>query len=226
MNRQTTLLILPLVLVFALSNACSSEPSSADKAKEAAKVEPKKTGLLDRILPGPEMLTVPAGTAVVVRLTESLSTEKNNDGDRFGAILDRAIAIDGKVVAPVGSPASGTIYHSKRSGKVKGRAEMGLTLTALEVGGKTYKVDTTNWFRQASGTKKKDAAIIGGGAGVGALIGAVTGGKKGAAIGAAVGGGAGTAGVVATRGKPVALPAESRLTFRLEEAVQLPVQKK
>ncbi|MGI8782051.1 MAG: hypothetical protein ACR2L2_00160 [Acidobacteriota bacterium] len=207
--------------------ADKSAANTAATAAKSDKAEKSETrgGLIDTLLGRPQLLTVPAGTSLAVRLVTGLSTERNSEADRFEATLDRAITIDGKVVAPAGSGVAGRVYHSKRSGKVKGRAELGLTLTALVVDGKTYAIDTNNWFSQASGTKKKDAVIIGGAAGVGGLVGAIAGGKKGAAIGAAVGGGAGTGGVLATRGKPVALGSEARLTFRLQKSIELPSRK-
>jgi hypothetical protein len=73
----------------------------------------------------------------------------------------------------------------------------------------------------AKDNKKRDAAIIGGGAGVGAVIGAIAGGGKGAATGAAIGGGAGTGTVLATRGDDLHYPPESRLNFVLSKPVDL-----
>jgi hypothetical protein len=70
-------------------------------------------------------------------------------------------------------------------------------------------------------TKKRDAAIIGGGAGLGAAIGAIAGGKKGAGIGAAVGGGAGTGTVLATKGKELNYPPETRLSFTLASPLEI-----
>jgi hypothetical protein len=63
--------------------------------------------------------------------------------------------------------------------------------------------------------------MIGGGAGVGALIGGLAGGGKGAAIGALVGGGAGTAGAAYTGNKEIVLPAESALSFKLLQPVDV-----
>ena len=63
--------------------------------------------------------------------------------------------------------------------------------------------------------------MIGGGAGLGALIGGLAGGGKGAAIGAVAGAGAGTAGTVFTGNKDVVLPAESALSFRLNQPLEL-----
>jgi hypothetical protein len=63
--------------------------------------------------------------------------------------------------------------------------------------------------------------MAGGGAGAGALIGGLAGGGKGAAIGALAGGGAGTAGAAFTGNKDIVLPAESALTFKLEQPLEL-----
>ena len=45
-------------------------------------------------------------------------------------------------------------------------------------------ISTKPYSQVAEATKKRDAEIIGGGAGIGAVIGAIAGGGKGAAIGA------------------------------------------
>ena len=64
-------------------------------------------------------------------------------------------------------------------------------------------------------------AIIGGTAALGTIIGALAGGGKGAAIGAVSGAGAGGAVQVLTSGQKVKIPSETRLTFRLQNPVQL-----
>jgi len=56
---------------------------------------------------------------------------------------------------------------------------------------------------------------------VGALIGALAGGGKGAAIGAAAGAGAGTAGAAFTDNKDILLPAETVVSFRLLQPLQI-----
>ncbi|HEY2117140.1 MAG TPA: hypothetical protein VGJ51_18720, partial [Candidatus Angelobacter sp.] len=60
-----------------------------------------------------------------------------------------------------------------------------------------------------------------GGAGAGALIGALAGGGKGAAIGAISGAGAGTAGAAFTGNKEITLPAETALTFKLKQPIEV-----
>jgi outer membrane lipoprotein SlyB len=63
--------------------------------------------------------------------------------------------------------------------------------------------------------------MVGGGAVLGTLLGAIAGGGKGAAIGAVAGAAAGGTAQVLTRGKEVRVPAETELTFRLEQSVRL-----
>jgi hypothetical protein len=80
------------------------------------------------------------------------------------------------------------VTNVKESGKVKGRAELGLRFTRLQTGPVTYDIDTRPLYYIAESTKKDDAVKIGVGAAAGAVIGAIAGGGKGA-IGSAIGAG-------------------------------------
>jgi hypothetical protein len=167
-------------------------------------------------------VTIPAGTILVVRLDEALSTERNAPGDSFRATLDAPLIVEGMAIAERGARAQGRIVECDRSGKVKGLARMTLELTQLNTSdGQRVKVQTDPFAREAASTVKKDAAKVGIGAGIGAAIGAAAGGGKGAAIGAGAGGAAGATDVLLTRGKPAELAAETRVSFRLSEPITL-----
>jgi hypothetical protein len=98
---------------------------------------------------------------------------------------------------------------------------MTITLTSIKHAGKTIDLSTKDLSAEAEASTGRDAKVIGGGAGVGAIIGAIAGGKKGAAIGGTIGGAAGTGTVLATKGKEVDYPAESKLTFILDRDLRL-----
>ncbi|MGH9657815.1 MAG: hypothetical protein ACRD96_04670, partial [Bryobacteraceae bacterium] len=91
--------------------------------------------------------------------------------------------------------------------------------------GQRIEVRTETFAKKGPESKKEDAAKVGGGAALGAIIGAIAGGGKGAAIGAGVGGAAGAGTVAATRGKAAVLSSETRISFRLTEAVTVTERK-
>ena len=106
-------------------------------------------------------------------------------------------------------------------GRVKGVASLSVRLTSIETEKGPVSITTNAVARQAKTTKRNDAVKVGIGSGIGAAIGAIAGGGRGAAIGAGAGAGAGTGVVLATRGEPAVLPAESVLTFRRPNAANV-----
>jgi outer membrane lipoprotein SlyB len=63
--------------------------------------------------------------------------------------------------------------------------------------------------------------MMGGGAGAGALLGGVTGHGKGVLIGAPAGAAAGTATAAFTEKRNLVIPAETAMTFRLRQPVDV-----
>ena len=163
----------------------------------------------------PEPVIIPAGTELNVILSEPLNSGKNKAGDEFTASLAAAVYANGVTILERGAKVQGTVVAAEGSGRVSGKASMKLALTGLTHNGKMVPIATNDLAAEAESTTGRDAKVVGGGAGIGALIGAIAGGKKGAAVGAAVGGGAGTGTVLATKGKEVDFPAESKLSFTL-----------
>jgi hypothetical protein len=168
-----------------------------------------------------EMLTVPEGKTIIVRLNSSLGSKLSQPGDTFSATVAQPVTVDGKVAIPQGAAASGTVTDAKPLGRFKGGAVLSVRLNSVTLGGKPYDLRTSSVTRVAKGKGKRSAVAIGGGAGLGALIGGLAGGGKGAAIGAGVGAGAGTAGAAYTGNNDIVLPAESTLSFRLAESFHI-----
>lgn len=221
---------MPVVLSFLLGVCCREasgpRPDESSGGVAAAKSPARneassEKGLLDRIFSKPRpKLTVPAGTALSLDLETLLNSASARPGDTFTARTTESLLVEGKAAVPSGTQLIGHVSHVAAAGKVKGRAEITLELDRLMMpDGEEVSVEADPYRRVARSTVKKDAAIIGGGAGAGALVGAVVGGKKGAGIGAAVGGGAGTGTVLATKGEEVVLPQGTVLRSRLRAAL-------
>jgi hypothetical protein len=162
-------------------------------------------------------VTLPAGTAIIARLDQPLSTRYNPAGTQFSCTLAQPMQVNGEVVLPRGTRCHGTVVESKKSGHLKGRAEMALRLDSIQAQGRIYPVVTTG--SNFAGKKKKSHNLkwIGGSTAGGTVIGAIAGGGAGALIGAAVGGAGGTAGAAATSKRNITLAAETPLTFRLAQ---------
>jgi hypothetical protein len=167
----------------------------------------------------PPQVTIPEGTPVEIRLTQSLGSARSMSGQRFAATLDAPIVVDNAVVVPRGANVTGRVLYAKRSGRLRGPAKLTVTLASLEVGGKDYRIVTADKSWSGKSHKKRNLAWIGGGAGAGSLVGVAAGGGIGAAIGAGVGAGGGTVTAFVTGKKNIVLPSETRLYFVLRRPV-------
>jgi hypothetical protein len=164
--------------------------------------------------PAAPPVTAPAGTLVEVRINETLDSKTAEVGMRFTGVLERPVGSEGAVVFERGTPVSGEVVASKGKGRFKGAGNLGIVIT--EIG--RQHVETSEYEKVDKGEGKRTGAAIGGGAGLGAIIGGLAGHGKGAVIGGLAGAGAGTA-VAATGRRDVMIPAETVITFRLEQAV-------
>jgi hypothetical protein len=163
--------------------------------------------------------TIGTGTRILVRTSEMIEVKKSEDRV-FAGVVDVAVRdANGTVAIPRGA-------HVDLVVRELSNKDLALDLESLTVSGRRYAVATDSVAtgsgqKDGIGSNKRTAEYVGGGALLGTIIGAIAGGGKGAAIGAAAGAGAGAGTQVLTRGKTVRVPAESLLTFRLEQPLQM-----
>jgi hypothetical protein len=188
------------------SNQSNNQPNQTESSGNTAQNQPAQ-------------VTIPDGTPINIRLTQSLGSARSVSGQSFAATLDAPIVVDNAVVVPRGANVTGRVLYAKHSGRLKGRAELVVTLTSLEAFAQDYRVVTSRKSWRGGSHRKRDLGWIGGGGGGGALIGAVAGGGVGAAIGAGVGAGGGTVTAFVTGRKNILLPSETRLRFVLRRAI-------
>ena len=171
--------------------------------------------------PEPRTILMPAGTRIQIRLGQSIDTRRDHPGTRFIGHVAVPVVEEGRVIVPRGAPCHGHLEESKPSGRLKGRAIIRLSLDSCEVNGRNYTIDTSDRSFVSKNHKKRNIALIGGGAATGASIGAIAGGGVGAAVGAGAGAAAGTVGAVITGKRNLHLAPETRLTFRLRDPVRV-----
>ena len=184
-----------------------------------------------------ENYTLWAGTELQFRLSETLTTSRNHGGNRFSAVVNHAVMLNGQTLIPAGSLVEGRIMQVKRPGRFRGVGRMRITPDRISLpSGRSYEVsaelvgvymaegvrvgDDEGTLKGPS-SHRRDAigAAVGGtvGAGVGALSGAVGTGLLGGAV-------VGWVSRFATRGQDLVLPAGTELAFELTRPVQISQQ--
>jgi hypothetical protein len=164
-------------------------------------------------------ITLPAGTAIPVRITQTLDSATTQTGDKFTGAIASDIVVDGLVVLPQGTPVTGHVDAVQDAAHFKGSSLLTISLSAINRKGEHIDVATEAYTKEGEGRGKNTAEKVGGGAVVGAILGGILGGGKGAAIGSVAGGGVGAGAQAATRGQQVQIPSETVVRFKLSDAI-------
>jgi len=185
--------------------------------------QPPRRVVTDGRLPTAEVvlarseLRLREGTPIAIRPIQTISSQTHDVGSIFEAVLDQDLEVDDRIVLARGARVFGEVVEVLKGGRVKGRAEMTVTLRELEIDGTNYPIESNPITVVAGAGKVSDSKKVGIAAGIGAIIGAIAGGKRGAAVGATIGGGAQTARVLTSRGKAAEIEKERLISFRLEK---------
>jgi len=182
---------------------------------------------------------IPQGAHVMLRMENSITTRTAKDGDYVYLRTGTPVSVAGNIALPVGSYVQGVVTNAKRSGRVKGRAELAIRLETITLpSGSVYKFSPTlatvdsgageqkvvgkeNSVREGS-TYGQDAARIAILTGSGGALGAIVDqGVRGAGIGAGAGAAVGLVTVLLTRGREVELRQGTALDVVFDRPVAL-----
>jgi hypothetical protein len=216
MDNHRSFLLSTLLLVALVFAGCATGPvgEEGEESREGGTQA-------RRAAPRPQPIVIPAGTELDVRLSTGLSSESNQAGDSFEGTLESPVVVGDRVAIPKGADVKGQVTSAVKSGRLKKRAELWVTLSEISAKGKTYQISSSTSGHKEGSKTTRNILYIGGGAGGGAAIGGATGGGKGAGIGAAIGAGAGTAAAMLTGKRDVKFPPETLLRFSLEEELKI-----
>ncbi|MGA2695619.1 MAG: hypothetical protein ABSE92_06135 [Terriglobales bacterium] len=198
------------------SNSMAANAPAPDNNAAPAPPVKVETPRMEKPAPPPP-LVVPAGTTLTITTASALGSKISQSGQSFSGTLSNSVTVNGATAIPAGANVTGTVVDAKALGRFAGGASLQLQLTSISIRGVDTAIQTSSVTDAQKGKGKRTAVMAGGGAALGALIGGLAGGGKGAAIGAVAGGGAGTGGAAFTGNKDILLPAESALSFKLEQ---------
>jgi BON domain len=203
------------------NRSSSSRPKDSRVFDVSSRPSPVLTSAMKTLLSEPEQIIVPYGTGLAVRLTENLSSARNQPGDAFFADLAAPIVIGNRVIVPEGAGVTGRIVDARNARRFGGRSALVIELTQLAFNGRTYELRSSQYSKQGASRNAYAAAAITAGTGVGAVIGTVLGRGKGTAIGAVLGAAAGTGVQAVTKSAAAELSAESTLSLRLRAPLKV-----
>lgn len=166
-----------------------------------------------------EPVQLAQGTLIKVRSSEPLDSKKAKVGTPVEFTVVRDVYAAGVLAIPRGATVRGEVVDVKKAGALEGHAELGLKLDTLELGGKSYALDSDPFEVKSPNKAGRTAGNAFGGALLGAIIGGAVGGGSGAAIGAGAGAVGGTAASAATPGPRIWIPAEAPMDFHLNAPV-------
>jgi hypothetical protein len=207
------------------TKALERQLADAKKRAEAKKKEAEQLDKAPASAPATEVVDVPTGTALVVKLNGDLATDKVQAGDAFEGSLASAVVVGGKTVWPAGASIRGVVAQSVPAGRLQsGQGVLAIKLT--EVAGEG--IETETFAIHGSTTGERNTKFIGGGALLGALAGALSDKKHQgdhALGGAALGAAAGTALAAGTANTVIKIDATSPVSFKLAAPEKITIKK-
>ena len=168
-------------------------------------------------------VTIPSGTTIPVRITQTLDSATTQQGQSFSGTIATDVMVDGLVAIRQGTNVTGRVSAVQEAAHYKGNSLLTVELVSINRRGESLAVTSDPYSVQGKGRGANTAAKVGGGAAVGAILGGLIGGGKGAAIGAASGGGLGAGANTITRGQQVQIPSESLINFKLTNTLAIRV---
>jgi hypothetical protein len=200
-----------------------SSQAELGQGVEVAPAQPSASSVAEDV----RGVLVPAGTAITVRLLDSISS-RNRAGQLFRATVAQPVGIVSNPLIPRGADAVLKLIPLAGASSPN-HAVLGLDLVALRLNGTYLEVSTTASDSDSTSSPKKGrrpllnvARDLGVGASLGALTGGAFGGAEGAAVGAATG--AGTSlirRVIHGKNRPLEVASEAQMTFTLAEPLVL-----
>jgi hypothetical protein len=163
--------------------------------------------------PNASVVTVPAGTRLVIRTTETIDTKQHSAGHRFRGQLEGAIVVDGITAIPRGTFVHGRITQAGQARRATGSSNLALEFTDLMIDDVLVPISTSGL--QAQG--QNEAARTVGRTARAAAIGGLIDGSSGARTGAKVGAGAS----ILTSGSSINVPRGTILEVNLAAPVSI-----
>jgi len=164
---------------------------------------------------GPATKTVPAGTRLVIRMTDSVDSKKHQAGHRFKGQLESALVVNGVTLAPRGTFLYGQVVEAKTSGRAVGSASLTLAFNDIMINDQLFPMATIGLQAQTGNEAGRTVGRTARSAAIGGLIGGSSGAKTGAKVGVGAS--------ILTSGASINVPAGTIVETELAGPLDLPL---
>lgn len=200
------------ILALTFTGAGASSTAAPPAAAPPAAAPPTAASPAAAPAPASRSVTLPAGTTVLVRLVDAVSS-RDAAGKRFTTTLETDLTVNGIVAAKAGTKAYGRVQSAEQARRFTGQSKLDLRLTELALGPNLVPLVSSGYTDAGARSVGKTAKGAAAGAAIGAIVEDDQGAGKGAAIGAVASG--------LKKGESVSVSPGTLLEFRLQQPVTL-----
>ena len=129
-------------------------------------------------------VVVPAGTRLVIRMSDTVDSNTHGAGHRFRAQLEGALVVDGVTAVPRGTVVQGRITQAQQSRRATGSSELAIEFTDFKIDDVFVPIATEGLQAQTQNEAGRTAGRTARAAVVGGLVGGSRGARYGAIAGA------------------------------------------
>ncbi len=131
----------------------------------------------------PASVTVPAGTRLMIRTSDTVDSSRHGAGHRFRGQLEGALVVDGITVVPNGSFVYGRVTQAQQARRAVGSSQLTMTFTDIKIDNQLFPIATGELASQATSEAARTVGRTARAAAVGGLIGGSSGARTGARVG-------------------------------------------
>lgn len=146
----------------------------------------------------PSQLNLKAGTYVMVRVNQTLSSDKNQSGDTFTATLVQPLVVDGFIASRPAQTFGGKVADAIKASKAHGVSHLGLQLTDLMFVDGQHAAIQSELVAINEPNRSSNTTVASGAAGTGSIPGELL-----------------------TRGRSTVVKPEAILTFKIDSDVSI-----
>jgi hypothetical protein len=129
-------------------------------------------------------VTIPAGTRLVIRMSDALDSRQHSAGHRFRAQLEGAVVVGGITALPRGTQLQGQITTAGQARRVAGSSNLSVTFTDVILNDEFIPISTGQLSAQTGNEAARTVGRTARAAAIGGLIDGSSGARTGAKVGA------------------------------------------